>query len=435
MQCKYCQAVLEEGNTVCPNCGESQEESKVTKRLKVLKILLASVVGLILLVLLVGLVHYGVTGSFLPKKNDLYYKNSYSISLEKLDTAAGTKSFQKKLDKVVATMGSHTLTNRQLQVYYWQLVNTSSYADLDKTAPLDAQYQDPELEKTWQHFFIEEAIKSWQQDMLLKDMAQTDGFAMPEDYASQFKTLEADLTTQAAQNGYLSVEAMLADKLGQGTNFETYYNYMWAYYLGALYWTDYMEGLEVSDAQIEEYFQSHEAELKTGYVIPITKDSGKLVDVRHILVMPEGGTKSEDGKTTVYSDAEWEACREKAQALLDEWLAGERTEESFGALAAEKTEDPGSQSSGGLYTYVYKGQMVEEFENWCFEEGRQAGDYGLVKTTYGYHVMYYVFGEDGWIRVCRDGAQAELSVALLEEKMAQNLVEVNYKNIVLAEVG
>ena len=434
MQCKYCQAELEEGTAVCPNCGESQDESKVTKRLKTMKILLASVVGAILLVLLAGVVHYGVTGSFLPKKNDLYYKNSYSVSLEKLDTAAGSKSFQKKLDKIVATMGSHTLTNRQLQVYYWQLVNSSNYADLDTTKPLDSQYQDPELKKTWQQFFIEEAIKSWQQDMILKDMAEAAGFAMPEDYASQFQTLEADLATQANLNQYLSVDAMLADKMGQGTDFETYYNYMWAYYLGALYWTEYVEDTEVSDAQIEAYFQAHEAQLKTNYEIPITKDSGKLVDVRHILVMPEGGTVSADGQTTTYSDAEWEACRVKAQALLDEWLAGERTEDSFGALAAEKTEDPGSKSSGGLYTYVYKGQMVEEFEDWCFDEDRETGDYGLVKTTYGYHVMYYVYGEEGWIRVCRDGAKGEASVPMLEAKMDQNPVEVNYKNIVLADV-
>ena len=30
----------------------------------------------------------------------------------------------------------------------------------------------------------------------------------------------------------------------------------------------------------------------------MTKGSGYTVDVRHILSIPEGGTKSEDGKTT-----------------------------------------------------------------------------------------------------------------------------------------
>lgn len=34
--------------------------------------------------------------------------------------------------------------------------------------------------------------------------------------------------------------------------------------------------------------------------------------------------------------------------------------------------------------------MDGEFNTWCFEEGRKAGDIGIVETSYGYHVIYYV---------------------------------------------
>ena len=34
--------------------------------------------------------------------------------------------------------------------------------------------------------------------------------------------------------------------------------------------------------------------------------------------------------------------------------------------------------------------MVAEFEEWLFDETRAEGDTGIVKTQYGYHVMYYV---------------------------------------------
>ena len=34
-------------------------------------------------------------------------------------------------------------------------------------------------------------------------------------------------------------------------------------------------------------------------------------------------------------------------------------------------------SSGGLYTDIYRGQMVSEFEDWCFDPSRQAGDTGI----------------------------------------------------------
>ena len=34
--------------------------------------------------------------------------------------------------------------------------------------------------------------------------------------------------------------------------------------------------------------------------------------------------------------------------------------------------------------------MVTNFENWCYDETRVPGDYGIVETEYGYHLMYFV---------------------------------------------
>lgn len=107
------------------------------------------------------------------------------------------------------------------------------------------------------------------------------------------------------------------------------------------------------------------------------------VDVRHILIMPE---KDEDGNA---SDEAWAAAEKKAKEVLNEFLAGDKTEDTFASLAQEKTEDGGSQSNGGLYSGVTKGQMVVPFEEWCFAENRQPGDTDIVKSEYGYHVMYF----------------------------------------------
>ena len=434
MQCKYCQKELDEGVTVCPYCGESQEESKTSQQLRRVKILLTGFVGLILFVLLAGVVHYGVTGSFLPRKNDLHYKTSYTVSAEKLKSESGYKAYEKKLDKVVATMGEHKMTNRLLQVYYWTLVNRSSYTDLDKTKPLDTQYQDAQTNTTWEQFFIQQAIDTWKKEMIMSDAAAAAGYQMPEDYGSQFTTLQADLEKAAISRGHANVDEYLEENVGKGVNFQTYYDYLWNYYYGGLYWAEYAENLQVTDAQIEAYFQEHAQELASGkYGFPVTKETGKLVDVRHILVNITGGTKDEDGQT-VYSEEEWEACRVKAQAILDEWLAGEKTEDSFGKLAYEKTEDTYSKTSGGLYEYIYEGQMTEAFEEWCFDDIRQKGDTDLVKTPYGYHVMYFIYGEEGWIRLCRDGAKLTASDAELEQKKAEQTVSVNYKNIVIGEM-
>lgn len=434
MQCKYCQKELDEGVTVCPYCGESQEETTTGKQLKRMQIALASFVGVILLILLCGVVHYGVTGSFLPRKNDLHNKLSYTVSLEKLETESGYKAYEKKLDKVVATFGDHKLTNRMLQVYFWELVGKSTYKDLDKSSPLDLQYQDPDTQTTWEQFFIQQAIDVWVQDMAQVDAAAAAGYQMPEDYSSQFSTLQADLEKMITANGFASPEAYLDMYYGKGVDFQTFYDYRWNYYYGGLYCEDYAQNLEVTQDQIEAYFQAHAEELASGkYGIKITKDSGKLVDVRHILVKITGETKDENGQI-VYTEEDWEACRAKAQAILDAWMAGDKTEDSFAKLATEKTEDGGSKQTGGLYESVYKGQMVEPFETWCFDEIRQKGDTGLVKTTYGYHVMYYVSGEEGWIMVSREGAKYMAADAMVEQIRNRNDLKINYRNIVIGEM-
>lgn len=109
------------------------------------------------------------------------------------------------------------------------------------------------------------------------------------------------------------------------------------------------------------------------------------VDVRHCLVEFD----AEDSENV--TDAEKEAAQKEAKALLDEWLAGEKTEESFAAMVKEKTDDTASAETGGLYEGIRTtDNYVAAFEEWSFDEARKAGDYGIVETEYGYHIMYFV---------------------------------------------
>ena len=147
----------------------------------------------------------------------------------------------------------------------------------------------------------------------------------------------------------------------------------------------------------------------------------------------KGGTTDDSGAVT-YSDEEWETCRADAQAILDQWLAGEKTEESFAALATEKTEDPGSQQSGGLYQQVVAGQMVQPFNDWCFDAARTYGDYGLVQTSYGYHVMFFVKSEPQWITYAASDWANEQSAELLEAVTSLYPMEGSFDKIVLGVV-
>ncbi len=136
----------------------------------------------------------------------------------------------------------------------------------------------------------------------------------------------------------------------------------------------------------------------TGYYVVyfVERDDNltNLVDVRHILIGFEGGkTDSTTGEKT-YTVEEKNKAKEKAQLLLDGWLAEEgHNEDTFAALANLNSKDSDGKD-GGLYENVYPGQMVSAFNDWCFDENRKPGDTGLVETEYGYHVMYFVKTQD-----------------------------------------
>ena len=103
----------------------------------------------------------------------------------------------------------------------------------------------------------------------------------------------------------------------------------------------------------------------------------ETVNVRHILLIAN-------------EEAELKKARAKAEEILAGFRSGEATEEAFGTLALQYSEDTGSCYSGGLYNNVAPGEMVEAFDAWCFDEARVAGDTGIVETEYGIHIMYYV---------------------------------------------
>ena len=133
----------------------------------------------------------------------------------------------------------------------------------------------------------------------------------------------------------------------------------------------------------------------TAYVFMGRDDNTKpMANVRHILVAFEGGTTDEQGVTT-YTDEEKAAAKEKAENLLQMYIAGGPSEEAFAELATANSDDAASSATGGLYEDITpeRGIYVDAFTDWANDLSRKAGDTGIIETEYGYHVMYYV-GDD-----------------------------------------
>ncbi len=111
-----------------------------------------------------------------------------------------------------------------------------------------------------------------------------------------------------------------------------------------------------------------------------------LVNVRHILIRAEADENGE------YTAEALEAAHKRVEEIEAEWKQNP-TEDNFAALAGQYSEDTGSNTNGGLYENVAEGQMVEEFNDFCFG-GRQPGDTAIVhgeSANYnGYHLIYFV---------------------------------------------
>ena len=141
----------------------------------------------------------------------------------------------------------------------------------------------------------------------------------------------------------------------------------------------------------------------------------RTANVRHILIRAEADA---DGN---YTDEAKAAAKARAEEILAEYEAGEKTEESFAALAEQYSEDSGSNTNGGLYESVPRGQMVPEFDAFCFE-GHKSGDTGIVygeSASYaGYHVMYYVGEGDLYSNVIAESALRSSDVSAWMDELS-----------------
>jgi len=140
------------------------------------------------------------------------------------------------------------------------------------------------------------------------------------------------------------------------------------------------------------------------YIYIVLKTSKASVEenetytVRHILVAPESSSNSSSSTSekTEYTDEQWATAKKKADSILAKFNKTDKSEYEFAKLAEQYSTDSASTSSGsndsfgGLYESVTLGQMVPDFEKWSIDDSRKYGDTGIVKSDYGYHIMFFI---------------------------------------------
>lgn len=473
MNCKKCNAELEEGVQICPECGMNQEEAAenaVPAEVKIedkepkmvpLKMVIAVAVVVALIAVFAVVIFGGLIGKqnvdptegTVPSQevtpgatipgtglNDVSCKGNYTASDAEVIAAK---------DTVIATVGNQKLTVSQLQAYYWLQTRSFLYSNsyylsmlgLDHTLPLESQMISAEVaasmgmeatNMTWQQFFLSQALDAWHTYAALLAAAEEEGHVLSEEEQAYLDGLDATLQSDAETNGFATVDDMVAYLMGGGAGTADYKAYESTYFSAYAYYMACINSKIYTPEELEAYFDAHAAEYEAN---GLTKDM-YTVNVRHILVFPEGAT-SETIRTETFPQEAWDAGKAKAEALLQQWLDGEATEESFGLLANEYSDDQNGQvTNGGLYEAVEAGQMVETFDAWCFDPARETGNYGIVETQFGYHIMYFVEKSAPlWIDYAQSGMRTEAANTLLDNAMTEYPLEVDFKSIVLGLVN
>ena len=473
MNCKFCGAELVEGKPFCPDCGQNNaaeetpveelaveetvveetvaeevaaaEEAPKAKTNKVAICITAIVVILALIVALVATAMSGkkeATGTESTESALEYTATTPADTLADDVTHLGTYTVSDEevlasVDTVVATLGDAELTLAELQVYYWTEVfnflnsygSYASYLGLDYTQSLDTQLCTmAETEMTWQQYFLGVALDTWCAYQALSLEADAAGHMMDEESKDFIATIPEDMNTLAVSYGFASAEELLLANFGPGVSVDTYAKHMYTYYNGYSYFADLYEEVQYTDEEIEAYFEENADSYAEQ---EITKESGNYVNVRHVLLMPEdpNATTGEDGYP-VYSEEAWEACRVKVEAIYEEWKTGDMSEDSFAQLAMDHSED-GNAADGGIYEGVYEGQMVPAFNDWCFDESRQSGDHGLVKTEYGYHIIFFVDSEEIWYNTAKGDMIDAALENIVPDAVAKYEMNVDFASIKL----
>ena len=461
MRCKHCQTELEENCKVCPECGKAVEAAE-EKVLKVTPSKFAFTVAacVVLIAVLTALVLGGMKKekvntettaasttapvesvptepatepATIPEgtgEENVTYKGSYTG--EDADVLANK-------DTVVATVGGETLTNSELQVFYWMYVHQfldsemgyyASYIGLDITKPLDTQVCYYDATMTWQQYFLQQALSSWYSYQAMVVEAEKAGHVMEEEYQKELEELPALLEKSAKDQGFASAEELLTKLVGVGANVDLFVNYETVYYESMSYYYAESEKLKPTDKEAAEFFEAHAEEYAANGLDKKTKN----VNVRHILILPEGATIENIYQET-FSEEAWASAEKKAQELLKQWKNSGKKEDKFAELANANSADPGSNTNGGLYTDVYEGQMMEEFNAWCFDASRKKGDSGIVKTAAGYHVMYFAGETILWKEYAKSDLLTERQNKMIEKIMEKYPIEVDYAAILLPKVA
>jgi len=141
------------------------------------------------------------------------------------------------------------------------------------------------------------------------------------------------------------------------------------------------------------------------------KNEYKTTQMRQILILPESVNPSDfeegedDPEYLIAEQAAMSAAEATANSVFSQFTGGGATEAKLLELMEENSDDG---TEGGFYDNITKESMTPEIDEWLFEDGRAYGDNKLIKSQYGYHIVFFMgFGDRACDVAAEEGLRAE----------------------------
>ena len=128
-----------------------------------------------------------------------------------------------------------------------------------------------------------------------------------------------------------------------------------------------------------------------------------------------------------------EDCKVKSEEIYNKWKTEGATLEGLKVLVREYSTDDFSIFTDGLYSNIKEGDMIDDLDEWLFDENLEVGAHALMNTEYGYHIVYYAGeGEPAWkVPVIDEIKESKVSSTIYSytEKYPVTQVEGNMKYV------
>lgn len=340
---------------------KQRQQQAEAKKLKTYTIVFATAMILVVAIAL------GVVGYRAVDKSGVIQKNTLAVTIDGHELNSVEMNY----------FFIDAINNMYNQWYSQYSTNTDAYVKmlykLDTQKPLDEQIANTSTGETWADYFIGVALEDAKSSYALYNKAVAEKYELSEDNKKELESTLKMNEDMATIYGYDSVDDYLVARYGYGSSEESFNKYLGITMMAYAYSRDYADSLEYDDKDIRDHDKEHYVEYNSFGYASYTMSYNSFL---------EGGTKSEDGKTT-YSEAEKEAARAKLKETAEALAKAKSVEELDKMIGALKinanSKDP--VKSKKTERILFSEITTQPIADWLKADGRKVGDIGAVPNT------------------------------------------------------